>query len=64
MCELLGKPYFSGKNQEIGKYTSRLRHFDSFEMPPMNVYGNDNIFIILFGSGYFNWGENRGNYKA
>ena len=20
----------------------------------MNVYGNDNIFIIIFGSGYFN----------
>ena len=45
----------SWKNQEIEKYASRLRQFDTFETPSMNVYGNDNIFIIILGSGYSNW---------
>ena len=26
----------------------------------MNKFGNDNIFIIIFGSGYSNWWEIRG----
>ena len=54
------KALISWKNQEIKKYASRLRQFDTFERPSMNLYGNDNIFIIIFGSGYFNWREIRG----
>ena len=45
---------------KIEKHASRLRQFDVFETPSMNVYGNDNIFIIISGSGYINWREIRG----
>ena len=37
-----------GKNQEIKKYASILRQFDTFKTPSINVYGNDYIFIIIF----------------
>ena len=51
------KALISWENQEIEKYASRLRQFDTFETSSMNVYGNDNIFIIIFGSGYSDWRE-------
>ena len=60
MCELLAKSSYLGENHEIEKYASRLRQFDTFGAPSMNEYGNDNIFIIIFGSGYSNWREIRG----
>ena len=31
-----------------------------FEPPSMNIFGNDSIFIIIFGSGYSNWREIHG----
>ena len=52
-----GKALIYWENHEIEKYASRLRQFDTFETPSMNVYGNDSIFIIIFGSGYSNWRE-------
>ena len=52
-----GKAMISWENQVIEKYASRLRQFDTFETPSMNVYGYNNIFIIIFGSGYSNWRE-------
>ena len=55
-----GKALISWENQEIDKLASRLRQFDSFEPPSMNVFGNGSIFIIIFGSGYSNWREIRG----
>ena len=55
-----GKALISWENHEIEKYASRLRQFDTLETPSMNVYGNENILIIIFGSGYSNWREIRG----
>ena len=55
-----GKALISWENQEIEKLTSRPRQFDTFEPPSMNVFGNDSIFIIIFGSGYSIWRETRG----
>ena len=55
-----GKALISWENQEIEKYASRLRHFDTFVPPSMNVFGNDSILIIIFGSGYSKWREIRG----
>ena len=54
------KALISWENQEIEKYASRLRQFDSFETLSTNVYGNDNIFIIIFVIGYSNWREIHG----
>ena len=55
-----GKALISWENQEIEKHVSRLRQLDVFETPSMNVYENNKIFIIISGSGYFNWREIRG----
>ena len=52
------------KNQEIEIYASRLKQFDFFELPSKNIYKNDNIFIIVSGSGYFNWREIRGKLQS
>ena len=51
------KALISCENQEIEKHSSRLRQFDVFGTLSMDIYGNDNIFIIISGSGYFNWRE-------
>ena len=55
--QAFGKARISWEIQEIEKYASRLRQFDRFETPFVNEYGNDNIFFIIFWSGYFNWPE-------
>ena len=52
--------FYLGKNQEIKKRANRLRQFDTLEPPSVNVFGNDSIFIIIFGSGYSYWREIRG----
>ena len=45
---------------KIKKLRNTSVDLDTSVMPCMNVFGNDNIFIIIFGSGYFNWREIRG----
>ena len=60
LCEFFCKALISWENHEIEKHASRLRQFDTFEQPSMNVFENDSIFIIIFGSCYFNWREIRG----
>ena len=55
-----GKALISWEKSRNEACACGLRQFDTFETPFMKVYGNDNIFIIIFGCGYLNWREIRG----
>ena len=59
-----GKAPISWEKSKIKNNASRLRQFDTFETPSMNLYGNGNIFIIISGSGYFTWREIRGKLES